>query len=281
LLTSFSESRKTFSVYTQDEITLNQQWLVNVGARYDDTDDVKGNISPRVALIYSPTAQTTWKAAYSSAFRLPAAIEKFNVSDSQIANSALQSEKVTTVELVLKHEFSQNFSLTGSLYQYRTDDLITSVDLPSGFEQFQNTGATHTKGLELEVERIWANDVRLRTSFAYQDAEDMQGQTAVNAPKELAKLNLTFPVLNNRMRTGLEVQYTGSRLTESRRELGSYTVANITLTSDRILPNLTVSATVRNLFDKHFMAVAPAGMPQDALEMEGRNFWIQLGYDFK
>lgn len=281
LLTSFSDSRKTFSLYAQDEITLNKQWVLNVGARYDDTDDVSGNISPRVALIYSPTAQTTWKAAYSSAFRLPAAIEKFNVSDSQIANPSLQSEKVTTVELVLKHEFSPNFSLTGSLYQYRTDDLITSVDLPSGFEQFQNTGATHTRGLEVELERIWSSDVRLRTSFAYQDAEDMQGQTAVNAPKELAKLNLTFPLFNRWMRTGLEIQYTGSRLTELRRELGSYTVANINLTSDRILPNLTVSATLRNIFDKHFMAVAPSGMAQDALEMEGRNFWIQLGYDFK
>lgn len=277
---NFSRDRQIFSLYAQDEFTFNPQWVVNFGARYDLPSDVSGNLSPRVAVIYSPTSQTTIKAAYSTAFRMPAAIEKFNVSTGQIANAGLKSEHVTTTELVLKHEFEPNFSLTGSLYRYSTSDLIGSVTI-SGMDQFINTGSSHTKGLELELEKLWQGGVRLRTSYAYQNAEDVLGQEAVNAPKSLGKFNLSFPLPDHRIRGGLEVQHTGSRLTELRRRLGSYTLANFTLTADHLLPNLSASASLRNVFDKHVLAVAPGGLPLDTMKMEGRNFWVSLTYDFK
>jgi iron complex outermembrane receptor protein len=238
-----------------------------------------------LALIYSPTAQTTIKAAYSSAFRLPAAIEKYNFDGntpgSAIANPALDSEKVTTRELVLRHEIARNFVFTGSLYQYRTEDLIASVGLPTGFRQFVNTGSSHTHGLEMELERDWGNGVRLRTSYAHQVAEDVDGHTAINAPRHLGKFNISFPLLDYRARGGLELQYTGSRLTETRQELGGYTLTNLTLTTERLIPGASVSATLRNLFDKKYSVVAPAGIAPDKLEMDGRTFWLNMSYDFK
>jgi iron complex outermembrane receptor protein len=273
--------RQTISLYAQDEITLNRQWLLNVGARYDHGSDVGGNLSPRVALIWSPTSRTTIKAAYSTAFRMPAAYEKYYVNNNngQIANPDLQPETVTTAELVVRHEFAPDFSLTGSLYRYRTQDLIDSVTQPSGFDQFVNVGSSHTKGLELELERLWQDRVRLRTSYAYQDAENWQGTKAVNAPKHLGKLNLSLPIYGPQVRSGFEMQYVGARLTESGRNLGSYTLANLTVTAD--LPHgLSASATLRNLLDKHYLAVT-SGLTQDVLEMDGRSFWLNLTYDFR
>ena len=278
---NFDKDRQTFSLYAQDEIALNHHWMLNVGARYDRPSDVSDNVSPRIALIYSPSPETTIKASYSTAFRMPAAIEKFNVSSSQVSNPNLDSEEVATMELVLRHEFSPDFSFTGSLYRYRTHDLIASTTLASGFDQFTNIGNCKTGGLEMELEKVWHGDVRLRTSYAYQDAEDTQGRVAVNAPKNLAKFNLSLPLTDHRIRAGMELQYTGSRLTEARHELGSYSLVNLTVTADRFLPNLSLSASLRNLFDKHVLVVAPSSLTQDVLEMQGRDFWLNLTYDFK
>lgn len=224
IFATYDKSRKTFSLYGQDEIALGQQWLLNVGARYDNANDSDSSVSPRLALIYSYSPQTTIKAAYSTAFRLPAAIEQYNTDGntpgSEIANPSLDSEKVTTEELVLRHEISRDFIFTGSLYHFHTQDLIASVDLPSGLSQFVNSGSNHTRGLEMEIEKVWANGVRLRTSYAHQKAEDVDERTAINAPRHLGKFNLSFPLFDYRARGGFELQYNGPRLTEMREELG-------------------------------------------------------------
>jgi iron complex outermembrane receptor protein len=280
---SSSHSRITASLYGQDEITLNEQWKVNVGARYDHASDVGGNVSPRLALIYSPVEQTQIKASYSSAFRLPAAYEKYYTDRSQTPNPRLQPEYVTTTELVLEHRFSPDMRFTGSVYRYRTRDLITNVDdVPAlGLNQYVNVGSSHTKGVELEMERIWGNGARMRGSYAWQEAIDQNGRHMINSPHNLAKLNLSFPMLQQAVRTGLELQYTGARLTENQVTLGGYTLANLTFTADHFLRNLSASASIRNLFDHRYDAVAPGGFTQDSFEMDGRNYWLQLQYDFR
>lgn len=279
---SSSNARSTVSLYGQDEITLNDQWLVNVGARYDHANDAGGNISPRLAVIFSPIEQTRLKASYSTAFRLPAAYEKYYTDGSQIPNRGLQPEYVTTTELVLEHRFSPDMRFTGSVYRYRTHDLITDVDLADpAFNQYVNAGSSHTKGVELELERLWGNGTRMRGSYAWQQATNQDGGRMINSPRNLAKLNLSFPLLQNAVRTGFELQYTGARLTESQTRLGGYTIANLTFTADHFLRNLSASASARNLFDHRYDAVAPGGFTQDALEMDGRNYWLQLQYDFR
>lgn len=280
---SSSNDRSTISLYLQDEITLTDKLRLNVGGRYDHGSDVGGNFSPRVALLYSPMPQTTLKASYSTAFRMPAAYEKYYTDGEQVPNLNLGPEYITTTELVLEHRFSPAMRFTGSVYRYRTSDLITGVDnIPApGLFQFVNAGSGHTKGVEAELERIWDNGTRLRGSYAWQDAIDETGARMINSPKHLGKLNLSFPLLHNAVRTGLELQYTGERLTESQAHVGGDTLANLTFTADHFLRGLSASASIRNLFDHRYFAVAPGGYVQDTLQMDGRNFWLQLQYDFR
>lgn len=278
---SSSHTRKTISLYLQDEIALNDKLRLNIGARYDHASDVGGNLSPRLALMYTPVPQTELKAAYSTAFRMPAAYEKFYTDGEQIPNLALQSEYVATRELVLQHEFSSRTRFIGSLYHYRTSDLITDVDLSPTTNEFVNVGSSHTTGLEMELERHWDNGVRLRTSYARQSAIDQNGQWMINSPRTLGKFNLTFPMLRQYLRTGLELQYTSARRTESDQRLGGYTLANLTFSSEHPIDGIGASLSIRNLFNRRYSAVAPGGYTQDTLQMDGRNFWLQLTYDIK
>ena len=279
-----AQKRTISSLYAQDEITLNDKWKTNIGARFDYGSDVGGNISPRLALMFTPTLQTTLKAAYSSAFRMPTAYEKYYTDGEQIPNPGLMSEYVTSTELVLQHDFSPKIQLTGTIYHYRQADVITYDDA-SG--QNINGGNSETNGAEIQLDRIWDGGIRFRGSASWQKAEDTEGHWLMNSPKVLGKANLTFPMLENALRTGVEVQYMGPRLTGEQRETGSVTLANLTFSTERNWHGLSASLSIRNLFDNKYDAVAPftqvsttTGYVQDTLKMDGRNFWLQVNYDF-
>ncbi|OIQ80557.1 putative TonB-dependent receptor BfrD precursor [mine drainage metagenome] len=277
-------SRTTASLYGEDEIGITDKWKLNVGGRYDQSSvsGVGGNLSPRVALIYSPIAPTTIKASFGSAFRMPSAYEQFYHDATQISNPNLGPEYVTTTELVLQHQFSREMRFTGSLYHYQTQDLITNVTLPSStLTENINAGRSHTDGLELELERNWDNGVRFRGSYARQESIDSDGLHMVDSPENLGKLNVTFPMLQNAVRTGIEVQATSARITELRHTAGGYAVANLTFSSEKSYDGLRGLFSIRNLFDRQYVSVAPAGMVQDTLPMDGRNVWFEVDYSFK
>ena len=269
-------SRRTTSLYVADEFRINDQWSLNVGARYDKASDITGNWSPRLVAIYRPTPKTTVKASYSEAFRMPHAYERSRYE------AAAAPEFVAATELVLQHDFSPRLRFTGSAYHYvRSEQLVFSEVL----DIYVAAGTSHTNGVELELERTWEEGIRIRGSAAFQHARDVNGDDLVNSPNVLGKFNLTFPMLADTVRTGFEGQYIGSRLSLERRELGGIALANLTFSSERKWHGLSASFSIRNLFDRQYDAVSPfdwrpdSGYSQDALRMDHRSFWFQLNYD--
>jgi len=168
------------------------------------------------------------------------------------------------------------------LYHYRRSQ---QLQFNEALDDYVADGISHTKGLELELERSWEDGMRARGSAAFQHAVDINRVDLANSPNVLAKLNLSFPVLANSLRVGLEAQYIGSRLTLERRSLGAVALANLTFSSERKWHGLSASLSVRNLFNRTYEAVSPfdwrpdSGLPQDALRMDGRTFWFQINYD--
>lgn len=275
-LFSDSLSRRTASLYLTDEYRINERWSLNLGARHDDASDLAGNWSPRLAVIYKPTLQTTLKASYSEAFRMPHAYERFSYE------AAAAPEYVAATELVLQHEFSRDTRLTGSLYSYhRSGQLVYNDTLGD----YVADGNSRTQGLEIELESLWESGVRSRGSLAWQNAQDVVGSELINSPHVLGKFNLSFPLFDGALRSGLEAQYLGSRLTMERRRLGGVALANLTFSSQRKWHGLSASFSIRNLFDREYEVVSPfdwrpdSGLPQDSLRMDGRSFWCQLNVD--
>lgn len=264
-------SRRTSSFYLTDEYRFSELWRLNFGARYDKVSDLDGNWSPRLALIYQPTASTTWKASYSEAFRMP------NGNERALYANPLP-EYVAATELVLQHQFSATFRLTGSLYEYRRrNQLVEATDVWNG--------RSRTHGIDLELEHNWQGGLRARGSIAWQRAHDTDGNDLVNSPDLLGKFNLSFPFLGDALRAGFEAQYIGSRLTYAQRKLDGVGLANLTFSSERKWHGLSASFSVRNLFDREYEAVSPfswrpaSGLLQDTLRMDGRTYWFQLNYD--
>jgi len=272
------------SAYVQDEFRWSPTWAVNAGARLDDGGHQARNLSPRVAVIYSPSEHTDVKASYATAFRRPNAFEKYyEDGTTQIANPEVKKERIAATELVLEHRPDATSKWLGSMYYYRTKDLIAMDDLATmpGILQAMNWPRSQTKGLDIEYEKKWSPSTRLRANYAWQYATDGQGRWVVNSPKHLANVNVAHSVLQDQLHLGLELQYVGSRLTELSDRLGGYTVVNFTLHTSALFKNTTVSASIKNLFNRDYAVPTPTFYRPDSFEQDQRDIWVQITYDFK
>jgi iron complex outermembrane receptor protein len=189
-------------------------------------------------------------------------------------------------EFVVEHHFDRNTRILGSIYRYETDDYIWSVPV-AGKTQFKNRDGGTAHGGDLEFEKHWSNSVRLRASAAIQNAKNGYGLWQINSPRHIGKINLSLPLWQHSWRAAFELQNYGERKTERATVIGGYTLANLTITADHLLPNLAVAFGIRNLFDRDYDAVAPKSNhmgslnPLAAITQDGRTYWLRATYDFK
>jgi iron complex outermembrane receptor protein len=272
------------SAYLQDEYRWSPQWALSMGARLDYGGENAKNISPRLALLYSPNERMDIKASYATAFRRPNAYERFYEDDStQVANPDVHQERIAATELVLEYRPDTTSKWLSSVYYYHTKDYIGVIDslTAPGFLQATNWDRSQTRGIDIEYEKKWSSATRLRASYAWQYATDGLDRWLVDSPKHLAKLNVAHALLNDQLHLGVELQYVGHRNTEAGENLGSYTLTNLTLHSKTLFKNTTVSTSVKNLFNKEYSVPAPSFYRPDSFEQDRQSLWLQISYDFK
>ncbi len=72
------------------------------------------------------------------------------------------------------------------------------------------------------------------------------------------------------------------RRTETGNAAAGFALANLTLSTQRLMPNLDARFTIRNLFDRDYAHVAPsANVPLDTIVQDGRSYWLNLEYTFR
>ena len=276
-------------VYLQDEIALSSGLILNAGLRHDHDAGAGDALNPRLALIWSPRPATTLKWLYGTAFRAPNAYELYYAVDPQKANPNLSPEKSASYEFALEHYLRADYRLAASAYYNRIENLVDQVVDPNdGLLVFENRGSAVAKGLEFELERLWRDGTRLRASYAWQLAEDETGGARlVDSPRHLAKLNLAAPLFAPGWRGGLELQYVGARKTLAGAEAKAYVLANVTLLNERLSRDLSLSASVYNLFDRRYAdpggpeLIHDSGVALDTLAADGRNFRLKATWQFR
>ncbi|MEO1356409.1 MAG: hypothetical protein AAFW48_11560, partial [Pseudomonadota bacterium] len=60
-----------------------------------------------------------------------------------------------------------------------------------------------------------------------------------------------------------------------------YWIANLTLLAAQLAPNLEMSASVYNLFDRRYADPAGPEQPQPSIEQDGRTFRVKFTYTFR
>ena len=273
-----------WALYIQDEFTLFKNLILNVGVRHDQYETFGGTTNPRFALIYNPFEKTTLKLLYGKAFRAPNFYELY-YNDGGISNKSnpdLKPEKIDTYELVWEQYLGQHLRGSTSIFYYLVKDLISQqVDPADGFIVFNNVEKIEAKGFELELDGKWASGLEGRISYSFQETKDRAtGNILTNSPKHLAKLNLTLPLIKDKVFLGIEEQFTSARKTLARNEADSFFATNLTLFSQNLLKGLEVSASVYNLFNKKYSDPGSAEHVQDLIRQDGINLRFKLTYKF-
>lgn len=282
-LVTLDDRRQRYRVgaYLQDEMTLRDDLLLTAGVRYDALSKVGGNVSPRLALIYKATEATTVKAIAGAAFRAPNVYELYYAvpgESGQRASPDLKPENIRSLELALEHRYSAESRMAASLYQNSVRDLISQQVEADGMLMFRNLDRATAHGMELQAEKIWAGNTRLRTSYAWQASRDGRtGQILMNSPRHLAKLNLSHR-FHGSTRLGMEAQYTARRATRAA-YTGGYWLANATL-GHTLSSNAELTFSAYNLLNRRYADPGAGEHVQDAIERDGRALRVSLALRF-
>lgn len=274
-------SSRVWALYLQDEFSLNKKLAFVAGLRSDWYQIFGNTINPRLGLIFNPTPNTNIKAIYSRAFRAPSSYENFYAdSVGDTGNPSLRPEKIRSYELDLEHRFGKKFSGTIAGYDNRITGLIEQqLDPATGKPLYANSGNIRTKGIESELRAKWPAGLEWAVSHAIQYSRDLQtGDVPTNSPKQLAKVNLSLPVMRQRLFANLEAQYTSGRRTIAGTDLGGFLLVNATLLTRRLNKDFDFSASLYNLLNKQYAESGGIEHVQASIPQDGRSFRVKLVY---
>ncbi|MDX2417064.1 MAG: TonB-dependent receptor [Xanthomonadales bacterium] len=269
-----------WGVFIQDDLTLTPKINVVLGLRYDHYDNFGGNTSPRLAMVYKLTDTSTLKALYGQAFRAPNGYELYYNDDGFTSKPPenLQPEETEYFELVLEHSFNQSLRATISLYKYHLHFvLVTVTDPEDDLLQYQNGPTVDVSGLEvvLEGDGPWGTEGRI--SYSHNDGHDeTDGEKLPNSPRHMAKLNLGFPILDDKLSAGFELQYSSRRKLLEEGWSRSYLVANLGLQTRTFSNGIWVGLYLYNLFDEVIEHVPGEEFEQRVIEQDGRSLMFRL-----
>jgi catecholate siderophore receptor len=178
----------------QDQITLAKNWKALLGLRFDhfkvDFDDRRtttpaqdlsrtdNNLSPRAGLIWSPTSNSTYYAAYSYAF-LPSA-EQLALA---VNTANLAPERAKNYEVGARWDVLPKLRLSSSLFRTDRENVRNNDPANPGF--FVQTGQQRTDGMEIglqgEVARFWL----VHAGFSFLDGRILKGTSVAAAGQRL------------------------------------------------------------------------------------------------
>lgn len=276
-------SSEVWAAYIQDEITISSLLLVNAGLRYDHYTTFGSSINPRVSLIHEPAYKTFLKLIYGKAFRAPSASEAYYGDDNirRKINPDLKPEAIESYELIFEKYFRNNIRISLSAFYSNIDHLIDATTEPSsGLNIYINRGRVEVKGIELEAEKKWPGGYKGLVSYSCQDITDRAtGKELSDSPRHLAKINLTAPLIK-KVFAGIELHYRSATKTLKGDTNNAFLITNLTLSGDEIAKGLSVSASIYNLFDKHYFNSANPTQAQSAIEQDGRTYRVKATYRF-
>jgi outer membrane receptor for ferrienterochelin and colicins len=277
-----ARSSVIWALYAQDEFTIVPKLILSAGVRYDHYSQFGGTTNPRLGLIYHVAHPTTLKLLYGTAFRAPEPFEVTPDFGSFDNNFALRPETIRNVEGVVEQSLGERVTLTGDVFHSWIENLITvETNSADGNEIYRNAQRVNATGAEFEINARMAGGLLGTASYGYTVAQQPPPlETLPNSPRHLGKLNLSVPVIRQRLFASVDAQYTSSVQTLAGNSISGFGVFNATALGHAFGKHLDVSAGVYNLLDKRYFNPGRPEDPEDAIQQDGRTFRVKLTAHF-
>lgn len=274
------------ALYIQDQIAFSKAWKLLAGLRYDyfkaklddrrtlvtpvDLEHTDKEFSPRLGLIWSPTAGQSYYASYSYSF-LPSA-ETLGLA----ANTAkLDPENAKNYEIGGRWDLLPNLALSAAVFRLDRNN-VRNAD---GLGGIVLTGQTQTEGVELGLQGNVTRDWQVYAGYAHLDSRITKATAAagnLNNRPQLVPEN-TLSVWNrvnvsHGLGAGLGVVYQGASYAnaDNRVQLPGFTRFDGALYYSFAGDKMRLALNVENLLDKEYFPTADAnnnispGAPRNA-----------------
>ncbi len=276
---SIDKRDKNVAIFAQEEWELARKWKLDVGARFDDSRYHPGFISPRVALIYQPTARVSYKLLYGRAFRNPSAYMLFydDGGFSTAANPAARPEKANTYEFDIERKLTRRLNGTVSVYRYDMNDLLVGAYTPSGLFQIQNADRVRASGIEAGINGHPARWLEVAASVSVQRAINLAHRYPLaDSPGQVGKLRVSVPLFSNRLSLAAGARCMGTRQSLAGDTLPSLCVSDFTISSQRLPANLEMQAGIRDLAGVKYADPVALAAGYDTMPQPGRSAFLTL-----
>lgn len=289
---------KYYGFYLQDLMTLNEQWKLLAGVRYDEQKkDGEGEnsyaVSPKFGVIYSPMANGSIYVNYSKSFT-----PQGSVTSSEDVNHGdnLKPEYGTQYELGTKWElFDDSLLLTAALFDITVSNVTTVQDIPLTNEGDKTIttqgGEQHHRGFEVGAQGQLGDSWFVTSSMMYLDAEyntgagkiggkNLDGKTPIDAPEWSANIWTRYEVTDN-FAMNFGAIYVGERFADADNTItkDGYVRFDIgaAYTMDIMGKDVSIRANVRNLFDTEYL---DGGSDKMVTIGQDRNFSVAVEAKF-
>ena len=270
-----------WSLFVNDEWQLTPTLRLNLGLRSDRRLDRRHMTTPRLAALWAPSPQWTFKLQHGSAFREPNASETSATYGGQVLSEGLRVESMRANEVSALWRSRAGLDLSTTAYVLDIRDSITLVNLPDGSDQYRNAGRIRSRGLEVEATQVFDSGLQARASWSLQRGVDREtGAVLSDAPRSLFKLMVTVPGPWAGTRIGANLLRVGERRTLSDAVLAPYVRLNAHVSHAPVGQPWSVGFGVYNLTGRRYADPAGPEHLQDAIVQDGRTWRLQLSRTF-
>ncbi|MBA6231187.1 MULTISPECIES: TonB-dependent siderophore receptor [unclassified Colwellia] len=263
----YSSAYDYYGVYIQDLITLNDQWQVSVGGRYDKQSKKNANnesLLPKAGFLFHPDEKTTFYASYSEGFE-PQRSEKLE-NDRDI-NNGMKLDAMTSKQMEIGAKwqlFNERLLLTAALFDItKTGKLITeAINDNRNFDtRTEQAGEQRHKGFEVAAQgavndKIFVMASVMKLDAQYDKDENYQGKTPVDAPQWSASIWSRYE-FNDQLAVNIGAFYEGERFADSNNTItkDAYTRIDVGATYKTVISNKAVNfrLNIQNLLDTDYL----------------------------
>jgi len=284
------KSRQIKYVVMHDDWNITRDFIFSLGARYDDYSDFGGTFNPRLALIWLTTYDITTKLIANRAFRAPLFLESSN-NENNLAyflkgDPSIGPTIINTIELAVEKRIFNGSKINLSIFTHAIEDNIEFLPPnASGIKQVINSPDDITgDGAEIELIIPFSRDIKLKTSYSYQDnkREGSTTSTIFTAGphhKIYTGIDWRFKRNWNLYTNILWVDDFTRDVEDPRDDLGSNTFVSAVLGYTSPGKRWDTYLSVRNIFDEQ--AVSPTNsyqlLPND-IPLPGTNYMVEIRY---
>ncbi len=275
------ETQENYNAFIQDEIQLNERWIVTIGSKFEDNEYTSTEIQPSARLLWQPKDKHALWMAVSKASRTPSRAETSLLGHQEyvpanppalpvpilitgVGNPEQKSESLIAYEIGYRFHVADQFSFDISGFYNDYSDLRTIEArqlnysyLPAYLEQlyyFDNKGKGHSWGTEIAVDWRWTEKARLQMAYSYleMDLKKDNGSTDVSldaaeksSPKQQLSIRLDYDPVTN-WETDLWLRYTDDVYASG--DMPDYWTLDARL-AWLVNKKLTLSLVGQNIFD--------------------------------